>query len=446
MVTIKPFRGLRYSADHVDLSQVLSQPYDRVRYGLQERYYALNPYNVVRIIKGREQPGDAPDREEGPNVYTRARAYYDRWQVEGVLCREAHCALYVYHQSFAVRGVHRTRRGFVAAFALSPFEEGIVLPHERTHAGPKVDRLRLLRALEANVGQVFMLYPDPSHQVTALLDAAIADRAPDVDAREVHEREVQQQLWAVTAEDTIRAIQRELADKRHLIIADGHHRYETALAYRDEMRARHPGAPPDAAFNYRMVTLVSMDDPGLVVLPTHREVFDYPDVPPAEVLARAEQVFELIPAADLEACLAGMRRRADAHAFGLYGERRYHILVLKDPASIAQWIPGPQSLEWKSLDVSIAHKILLEQLVGLPADAADRGEGTHIRYHREPGLAIENVDAGRGNWVLLLNPTRIEQVGACAETGCKMPQKSTDFYPKMVSGLTVMPVPADQRI
>jgi uncharacterized protein (DUF1015 family) len=444
MATIKPFRGVRYNPDLAgDLSLVISQPYDRVRYGLQDQYYDQSPYNVVRIVKGRALPDDRPDQHAGPNVYTRARAYYDQWCAEGVLVQEPRPAIYVYHQTFAVGGARMTRKGFVAALELSPFDAGIVLPHERTHAGPKVDRLRLLRTLEANLGQIFMLYPDPENRVSGLLDASIADRQPDVDATEMYESDVRQQLWAVTDADAIRAVQDEMACKRNLIIADGHHRYETALNYRDEMRARHPGAPADAAFNYRMVTLVSMDDPGLVILPTHREVFGA-GTNPAEVLARAEEGFEVTPAADLDACLAQMAEREAEHAFGLYAEGRYHVLALKDPARIEGWIAGDRSLDWKSLDVSIAHKVLLERVAGLPAEELETQ--AILRYHRDPALAIENVDRGESDFVLLLNPTRIEQVKACAGHGEKMPQKSTDFYPKMVTGLTIMPVGTGERI
>jgi uncharacterized protein (DUF1015 family) len=445
MATIEPFCGVRFHPHVVDPSLVISQPYDRVRYGLQERYYALHPYNIVRIIRGVELPTDLPDRLEGPNVYTRARAYYDLWRIEGVLLREAQPAIYVYHQTFDLDGERRTRKGFIAALELRTFEEGVVLPHERTHAGPKIDRLRLLRTTEVNLGQIFMLYPDSDNRVSTVLDAAIDGRAPDIDAVEMYESDVRQQLWVITEPGTIRAVQREMSDKRNLIIADGHHRYETALAYRQEMRARHPNAPLDAAYNYRMVALVGIDDPGLVILPTHREVFDYPQVTRAEILARAEHAFEVIPAADLGTCLSEMRVREAAHAFGLYAEGRYHVLVLKDPTLIdEQPLAETHSKEWKSLDVSIAHSILLERVAGLPAGAVETE--ANIRYHREPAPAIDNVDAGRGNFVLLLNPTRIDQVKACAEQGEKMPQKSTDFYPKMVSGLTLMPVSAAEHI
>jgi uncharacterized protein (DUF1015 family) len=191
------------------------------------------------------------------------------------------------------------------------------------------------------------------------------------------------------------------------------------------------------------VTLVSMDDPGLVILPTHREVFGT-QIDPAEVLARAQEGFEVIPAADVDACLAEMAARAAEHAFGFYAGGCYHVLVLRDPALIDRWIAENRSLDWKSLDVSIAHKILLERVAGLSAEELEAQ--ANLRYHRDPSLAIESVDKGEGDFVLLLNPTRIEQVKACAGQGEKMPQKSTDFYPKMVTGLTIMSVGMGERL
>jgi len=442
MAAIRPFRGLRYRKP--DLSSVVSQPYDRVRYGLQAEYYGLDPYNVVRIIKGKELDSDRPDHAEGPNVYTRARAYLDLWQTEGVLTREERPALYAYHQTFEVQGQTMRRKGLIAALELTEFGEGIVLPHERTHAGPKVDRLRLLRTTGVNMGQIFMLYPDSANRVTGLLDKITESRPPEAQAGEMFEKDVHHQLWVITDEATIEAVQEEMAPKKRLIIADGHHRYETALNYRTEMRKAHPDAPPNAAFAYRMTALVSMDDPGLVILPTHREVVNWPKATVSELLSRADSLFRAIPAASLSQCLAVMKAEEQQHAFGLYASGRYHVLVLRSPDVIEKWITGDRSWAWKALDVSIAHQILLGQVAGLTEEALE-GED-HLRYHRDPLLAIRNVDRGEGNFCILLNPTRIDQVKRCAEEGEKMPQKSTDFYPKMITGLTMMPVDAEERI
>ncbi len=444
MAHIEPFRGIRYNTHKIaDLSQVIGQPYDRIDDELQQRYYEQSPYHIVRLIWGQAEPGDRPEEPDGPNVYTRAQAYYAMWRDQEILTRESTPSIYVFHQKFTYNGQRLTRKGLICALELTPFSEGIVLPHERTHAGPKLDRLRLTRTTQLDLGQAFILYPDAENRVNALLDAAIDGRPPDLDAVELFERDVRQQLWTLDDPAVIAAVQAELAAQRGLIIADGHHRYETALAYRDEMHARYPNAPANAAFNFKMVTLVSMQDPGLVILPTHREIWGWP-ISGAQLLERAAALFEVVSVGNLSECLAQMHINRRRHAIGLYAENGFHVLVMRDPTQLEAFISGSYSVAWKSLDVSILHRIVLEQLVGLPVQAVERQ--THIRYHRDPRPAIENVEQGKSNLLFLLNPTAIEQVRACAQAGEPMPQKSTDFYPKMIAGLTIMPVSADETI
>jgi len=439
MAEISPFRGVRYNPERFpSLDVVVSQPYDRVRYGLQDKYYDLSPYNIVRIIKNKQEEGD----DENNNVYTRARDNYHRWLGEGILVREAQPALYVYHQEFTVNGEQRVRKAFIAALKLVDFDEGTVLPHERTHAGPKVDRLNLLRATAANFGQIFMLYPDRENAINALLDAAIAGREPDVDVVELYEKDVRQKMWVITDPEVIRAVEATMQPKRNLIIADGHHRYETALNYRNQMRAAHPDAPSSAAFNYRMVALVSMDDPGLTILPTHREIHDYGAVPADVVLERAASYFEVIPVSDQPSCFELMARREPEHSIGFYAAGKYHVLVLKDESLLDELITEERIPAWKRLDVTILHKVLLEGVLGMDEHIVEQ----KVRYHRDPQGAIDNVDRGRGECVFLLNPTKIGEVKACSTQGEKMPQKSTDFYPKMISGLVICPVSADETL
>ena len=439
MAEISPFRGVRYNPERFpSLDVVVSQPYDRVRYGLQDKYYDLSPYNIVRVIKNKQEEGD----DENNNVYTRARDNYHRWLGEGILVREAQPALYVYHQEFTVNGEQRVRKAFIAALKLVDFDEGTVLPHERTHAGPKVDRLNLLRATAANFGQIFMLYPDRENAINALLDAAIAGREPDVDVVELYEKDVRQKMWVVTDPEVIHAVQAAMQPKRNLIIADGHHRYETALNYRNQMRAAHPDAPPNAAFNYRMVALVSMDDPGLTILPTHREIHDYGAMSAGAFLERAKPYFEVVPVADQPACFELMAQREREHAIGFYAAGKYHVLVLKDESLLDELITEDRIPAWKRLDVTILHKVLLEGVLGMSEHVVEE----KVRYHRDPQGAIDNVDRGEGEYVFLLNPTKISEVKACSTQGEKMPQKSTDFYPKMISGLVICPVSVDETL
>ena len=438
MATIRPFRGIRYNPEQiVALSAVISQPYDRVRHGLQDKYYDLSPYNVVRIIKGKEQPRDG----ETENVYTRARDHLDSWLREGILMREEVPALYVLHQTFTLPdGSTRTRQGLIVALELTRFDEGIVLPHERTHSGPKVDRLNLLRSTETNFGHIFMLYP--GNRINELLGTAIEGQRGFA-LRELFEHDVLQQFWTVTDPEVVQAVVEEMAPKRNLIIADGHHRYETALNYRDEMRAVHPDAPPNAGFNYRMVTLVSMDDPGLAILPTHRLIHSYGQMTGAEALERAKEFFAVMPVADrvaLETALA--QATLDHPRLGCY-DGTYAALTLRDPGVLERLLPD-RTPDWRLLDVSVLHELFIERVLGIGKAAVERKE--NIEYLRDAQMGYDAVDRGEAEFLLVMNPTRMEQVRACTAAGEKMPQKSTDFYPKVIGGLVALPVGVDEQL
>jgi len=441
MAKIAAFHGIRYNAHKVgDLNLVVCQPYDRVRYGLQDQYYDRHPYNIVRITKGRDFDDDTPEN----NVYTRARDYYHAWLDAGYLMRDPAPSFYVYHQTFTLPdGSQLTRKAFVAALELVEFGKGIVLPHERTLAGPKMDRLNLLRATETNFGQIFMLYPDRENHINAIFDAAIAGRKADADVRELLEKDVRQQVWAISDPDVVDRIVKGMASKRGLIIADGHHRYETALNYRAEMRALYPDAPPNAAFNYRMVTLVSMDDPGLTILPTHREMHSYTAKTTTQLLSDAADYFDVLPMTDRAALEAALPETSSRERqIGFY-DGSYYLLRLKNPEIMAQIAPG-RIEEWRMLDVSILHELLIERLMGISKEQVAAKE--NIDYHRDLDLAISNVDQGTAQCVFIMNPTRMTEVRACSDKGAKMPQKSTDFYPKVITGLVAMGVGVEERL
>jgi len=438
MATIRPFRGVRYDQKRIpDLSAVISQPYDRVRHGLQDKYYDQSPYTIVRIIKGKEEEGDGEEH----NVYTRARDYYRSWLQQGILKREDAPALYVLHQTITLPdGSRRTRKGLIAALELARFDEGIILPHERTHSGPKVDRLNLLRATEVNFGHIFTLYP--GNRINKLLANGI-DGQPALELRELFENDVVQQFWAVTDPQLIAAVVEEMAPKRNLIIADGHHRYETALSYRDEMRAKWPDAPSNAGFNYRMLTLVSMDDPGLVILPTHRLIHSYHAMGKTEVHRKATELFDVVPMANRSALDAALAQAKPSNPrFGLY-DGTYAVLTLRDPAMLEQLLPDRAPV-WRLLDVSVLHELFIERVLGIDKAAVERKE--NIEYLRDPQMGYDAVDWGEAQFLLVMNPTRMEQVRACTEAGEKMPQKSTDFFPKVISGLVALPVGPEERL
>ena len=440
MANLKPFNGIRYNPEKAgDIATLISQPYDRVRHGLQEKYYDLNDYNVVRMIKGKEFEDDHVNE----NVYTRARNFLSKWLAEGVLKYEEKPAIYVYHQEFTLNGETVVRKALIGALELARFEEGIVLPHEKTHDGPKMDRLMLTRTTQAYYGNIFILYPDAQNKVDAILDAAV-QREPDVDVREIFEKEVRQMLWVVTDEEVLAAVQAEFAPKNGLIIADGHHRYETAITYRDEQREKFPNAPEDAAFNYLLVALVSMSNPGLTILPTHRLIFDYKQMSVDDVLAKAAEYFEIDKVVDRVALEARMDSKVgEMGSFGIVTKSGVYALDLKS-ATVMEALAPSRKKSWQTLDASILHKLILEHIMGISEATIDALEG--VEYLREPDLGYERVAEDDSAFLFVVNATRMEQIKACTAADEKMPQKSTDFYPKVVTGLAILDVSADTTL
>jgi uncharacterized protein (DUF1015 family) len=460
MADIRPLRGVRYNTEMVpDLGLTVTQPYDRITPELQARYYELSPYNYVRLVLNRRSSGDT----ETDNTYSRAAVQFRQWLAEGVLAQDAEPAFYVYHQTFPMPdGTIYTRRSFLAIMELCEFDEGTVLPHERTLSGPKVDRLNLFRATGVNFEPVFLLYPDPENRVSALLDAAVAGSPPVADLHELLEGEVRQRMWIVTDPAVVARARALLGPMRNLIIADGHHRYETALNYRNEMRAASgslptPGHPvsrspnlPDylgsdgqkAAYDYVLAAFVSMSDPGLVILPTHRLVHSYGKLAADQLLAQAARYFEITSMPDRLALVSAMQVEdplSAGHRFGFVTAGSAYLWVLQDAGREAMDDLAPDQVPaWRELDVSILHELVLERLLGLTKESIARKE--NLDYLRDPAAGYDALDRGEAEFLFLLNPTRMTQVSACARVGEKMPQKSTDFYPKMISGLVVYPL------
>ena len=439
MATIKPFRAIRYNQEKIgNINHVISQPYDRVRYGLQDEYYNLSDYNITRIIKGREFSGD----NETDNVYTRAKEFLNQWLKDDILLREDKPAYYVYHQTFPLpSGKTITRKAFICAFELTGFEEGIVLPHEKTHAGPKVDRLNLTRATETYFGNIFMLYPDPENRIDAIFDEAI-NRPADIEAKELHEKDVLHRVWIVTDPETITRVNSEMSSKNNLIIADGHHRYETALNYQAEMREKHPDAPAGAGFNHRMVAMVSMSNPGLTILPTHRLIFDYDQLGKQSILDKAAEYFEVEEIPDRAALEEKMGQTVDQIGkIGFVCQNGFFLFTFNKPEIMNSLAPE-RAQAWRDLDVSILHKLLFNHVMEIDPKKIDNLE--NIKYLREPDLGYNEVKESDTSFLFLLNATRIDQITACTEVGEKMPQKSTDFYPKIVTGFAMLPVQEDE--
>jgi len=430
MARIFPFRGLRYNPDKVKLAEVVTQPYDKITPAMQDRYYAANPYNLVRIILGKAQPGDG----ERENVYMRAAQYEEQWIADSALLPDAEPSVYLYTQNFSVSGGNSgesvERRGFIALGQVEDYDQKVVFRHEQTLNKPKADRLNLLRATQTHFGQIFMLYSDPAAEIDATLRLATVNVSPTIEVRD--EYDVLHRVWQVWEPDVVHKVQRLMADKK-LIIADGHHRYETALNYRNEMRQQ-GGGERNGPVERVMMTFVNMDAPGLVILPTHRVVFGLNDFSIFDMVTKLQTNFEiedLGPLTDMEAALG---RLAQA------GEERTALLAATAHGGFL--VSSRQQIQWdgavalserqRALDVVKLHKLVLESVLGL--SEGDIRDQKHLRYVRDAREAAGQVGKD-ANVAFLMNPVRIQQVRDIAFGGEVLPQKSTDFYPKLLSGL-----------
>jgi len=439
MADLAPFPAVRFDPAKVPVAQVVTQPYDKISPQMQERYYAQDPHNLVRIILGKAEPGDS----EGENVYTRAAAYFRDWRACGVLRQDPRPAFYLYTQRFRLPastnssgGAQRQgaleRSGLIAAGRIHDYAEGVVFRHEQTLSKPKADRLNLLRATRAHFGQIFMLYTDPANQVNSLLKSCAGSRAPDLAVED--EYQVMHSIWSICDPETIAESRCLMADKQ-LIIADGHHRYETALAYRDERRAAAgAGASPGAPSERVMMTLVNMDSEGLVILPTHRVVFGLPGFAAARFLKDAETFFQL-EKIELSATAGERLLQAGKTGIALLAVTQGSAHLLRPRPDAGDHLPSGMSPAQRSLDVVYLHQLLLARALGISEEAI-RNQ-LHISYHRDFDEAIARVRGGGADLALLMNPVRVAQLSDIAFHGGVLPQKSTDFYPKLLSGLTI---------
>lgn len=426
MAHIIPFRGIRYNPLTVgDVSDVVAPPYDRVYPDVQKACLDRHPNNIVRIIKGKVDSSDT----DADNVYTRAASHLKSWLESGVLIRDEQPAIYAYHQTYTFGGKTFTRKGIIALGRLEPER---VHAHEKTLRGPKEDRLRLMRATEANFGHIFMLYSDPERVADGAVSSAIRSEAPLVEARDgdgnLH------QVWRITSPEVIRTVQQALSDKE-LYIADGHHRYETAVTYMRECQDRgwKPAAPE--SFDSRMMTLFNIDEPGMTIRPIHRLVHGVAPESVRTFFDRAAGRFTITDVADREAAIEVLAANRSKHAFACFTGDRWAVLALREIADIGSIVPGCASAEYKALDVSILHAAVLDDLLRI--DAAALEEQTHLTYTVDPADGEARVVDGSEQILILLNATTPDQVRTVADHGEKMPQKSTDFYPKLLTGLVL---------
>jgi len=407
MAKIFPFAAYRYSEAAGPLVSLVTQPYDKISATMRKTYLAQSPYNLVRAILGEPTSADSPEN----NVYTRAAQLLNEWIAGGILKQDKEPSLFAYFQDFRVpdTGEYLTRKGFIGLGQLEDYSAGVIFRHEQTLSGPKKDRLELLRHTRAHPEQLFMVYPDPQGEIDKLLDAASTGR-PDCEVADEYGAE--HRLWRIADPAQITRIQALMADKK-LIIADGHHRYETALAFRNE----NPGSKDASKV---VMTFVNMYSPGLRILATHRVISDLQNFEESAFLRRAESTFAVERIDSLEK-LTERWKNGKPGVFGVALTGGLYIFTAKNPEG--------------QLDVPVLHTTLIGGVLGISEEQVR--DGKHLRYIRGLDTAVEEVRGGTAQIACLLKPTSVQQVADISFGGGVMPQKSTDFYPKLLSGLTI---------
>ncbi|WP_305045107.1 DUF1015 domain-containing protein [Geoalkalibacter sp.] len=441
MAKIVPFRGLRYNLKKVtDLNLVMAPPYDVISPEQQEALYGRDPHNVVRLILGRINANDT----DSDNRYTRAARDFRQWLDEQILVRDEQPSIYLYDQEYPLEdGEMVIRQGFIALTRIEDFSTGVVKPHEKTLAGPKTDRLNLTRACAANFSPIFSIYSD-SCCVLESLNRKERERVPDIDV--VDADGVKHRLWQVSDPSLIAKTQC-LIDNKPLFIADGHHRYETAINYRNEMREKHPGYTGKELFNYVLMYFSNMDDKGMLIFPTHRLLHGLDNLNIPQLLDALGEFFE-VESVDIDGRSPAARRAVreklrekgrQAHALALFGGGGLiHYLTLKNDEVMDRFFDEKSPKALRTLDVSILHRLILENLLKISPEAQEKQ--THLKYVKNFDEPFDAVLSGEFQAAFLMNPPRMSEVRDVANAGEKMPQKSTYFYPKLLSGLVINPI------
>ncbi len=418
MASITGFCGYRYNPERVnDMADVLCPPYDVISKDFQNALYQKSDVNAVRL----ELPNDE-------NPYQAASESFSTWQANGILIRDSQPSIYPYHQTFkTAEGKSYTRKGFIVACKLQEFSDGVVVPHEKTLSGPKKDRLSLFRETQANFSCIFGIFSDPEKKADQLISHAIDSTRPLFSAMDYQQSE--NKLWQLDDPMLVEAISQSLADKR-IYIADGHHRYETGLTYARERQAQNPNHTGKEPYNYIMMMLANMHDEGLIIFPTHRLVFGLNDFNHADFLTRLQQHFH-IQQLNHQSELKPFLSKHNHFAYGLVTPEGILGIHLKN--SIDHVLPETIAPEIKSLDVTLLHQTILTELLGISVE--DQANQTHLKYSKDQTEVVEEVRNGKFQLGFVMNPTKIEEVTSVSESGHVMPQKSTFFYPKVMTGM-----------
>ena len=431
MVEISPFTGLMYNQKKISkLEDVTSPPYDIISEEMQKKLYDNHPNNFVRLILGKQYPDD----NDNNNRYTRAKDYYNKWIKESILIKSDKPAIYPYKIEYNANNQKKIMSGFFTLLKLDP-DYKYVKAHERTLSKPKADRLNLMRACNTNFEPIQLLYMDSEDKIKKKIDKNINAPVADV----IGYDNFNHKLWKIDDQDIISQIQDELKDKI-LFIADGHHRYQTAINYAKEIKDKTGNNDENASFNYRMVVLVNIFDKGLSILPTHR-LIKKSDINFNLLLEKLNEYFtvekkifdiEIEDDVNISKKIKKDLKTTKQHKFAMYIKNKFYILTLKDERIMDRFAKD-RSKTWRTLDVSILHKIILEHLMGINPDNIE----DYVKYTRVDEEAIKFVNEGKYDLSFLMNATKIDELKAIAEANEHMPQKSTYFLPKMLSGLVM---------
>ncbi len=416
MPEVKPFKGIRYNQKKIkDLADVITQPYDQITDEMEKEYKRRSPYSFVNLVLTHYADGHDRNRE-----YQNAKRCVEDWLKEDIFIQDTEDSIYPYFQDFLLESKRFTRKGFICCLRLEELGKGNILPHEKTLSKPKEDRLNLTRITKKDFEPVFLLYTDPDNQVMKMIEERCKE-PPIIDV--VDDRSVTHRLWRISDKDTLNGIHKILKDAV-FVIADGHHRYETALNYRNELGK----IDKDHPANYKLVTLVNIQDSGLIILPTHRLVVNRKDFNLQSFLTEVGRYFIVrkIEKGDIKSELA----KEKFHTFVFYSASGIYLLKLRDEKIMGELLPE-RSKDYQNLDVAILHTIIIENTLGIKPERIEE----YIRYQRGIDETIKRVDDGEFQFAFLMNPTRPEEVRNVAMQKERMPQKSTDFYPKLISGL-----------
>ncbi|MEA3489707.1 MAG: DUF1015 domain-containing protein [Candidatus Omnitrophota bacterium] len=424
MAEIRSFKGILYESSRIggDYSSVVAPPYDVIPGDMRDSLYEKSPHNVIRLILGKDFEGD----DQGNNKYTRAGKFLDQWQKEGVLRRDAKDSFYIYLQEYEHNGKICSRVGFLGLIKIEDPGKDTILPHEHTLAKPKEDRLNLIKQVKGNLSPIFTLFDDKDGAVEGILRKGMSLSSPAIDIKQNGEVN---RLWRLSDEGSIKSIVRAMKEKK-IFIADGHHRYEVSRLYRDIMRS---GEGYNGEADYVLMYFGGMEESNnLTVMATHRAIKVLPSGDKDAVERKLSEYFDMTECGDLSGLMDMLERSAaEQYYFGFFDGRKYLFMKPLDGKKLLELIKSNKSEEWKRLDVSVLHSAVLDGILAVK----DR-EG-NITYTRGPEEAEALVKDGSHMAAFFLNPTRVEQLKTVAEHGEMMPQKSTYFYPKLLSGLVI---------